>query len=140
MSEFDVEGLQRALQHFADASDWEQFHTPKNLASALSVEAAELLKIYQWLDEAQSRAVGPGHPLHKRVAAEMADAQIYFRRLADNVSVDLDDAFGTRSRATRRSTHRRRPKAAKGGTIGCSGSTKQATKFVPQSVLVRTGP
>ena len=92
MSELDVEALQRALQRFADARDWEQFHAPKNLACALSVEAAELLEIFQWLDEAQSRAVRPGHPLHERVAEEIADVQIYLLRLADKVGVDLDAA------------------------------------------------
>ena len=90
MSELDVEGLQFALQRFADARDWEQFHAPKNLAAALAVEAAELLEIFQWLDEAQSRAVEPGHPLHERVAEEIADVQIYLLRLADKVGVDLD--------------------------------------------------
>ena len=92
MSEMDVEGLQRALQRFADARDWEQFHAPKNLAAALAVEAAELLEIFQWLDEAQSRAIRPGHPRHERVAEEIADVQIYLLRLADKVGVDLDAA------------------------------------------------
>ena len=92
MSKLDVEGLQRALQRFADARDWEQFHAPKNLAAALLVEAAELLEIFQWLDEVQSRAVGPGHPLHERVAEEIADVQIYLLRLADKAGVDLDAA------------------------------------------------
>ena len=92
MSTLDVAGLQRALRRFADARDWEQFHAPKNLAAALSVEAAELLEIFQWLDEAQSRAIGPGHALHGRVAEEIADVQIYLLRLADKVGVDLDTA------------------------------------------------
>ena len=56
------------------------------------MEAAELLEIFQWLDEAQSRAVRPGHPLHERVAEEIADVQIYLLRLADKVGVDLDAA------------------------------------------------
>ena len=88
----DVDALQRALRHFAEARDWDRFHAPKNLAAALSVEAAELLEIFQWLDEAQSRAVGPGHPLHGRVEEEVADVQIYLLRLADKVEVDLDAA------------------------------------------------
>ena len=92
MSKLDVDALQAALQRFADARDWEQFHAPKNLACALSVEAAELLEIFQWLDETQSRAIRPGHPLHERVAEEIADVQIYLLRLADQVGIDLNAA------------------------------------------------
>ena len=92
MDKLDVDALQRTLRRFADARDWEQFHAPKNLAAALSVEAAELLEIFQWLDEAQSRAIEPGHELHDRVAEEIADVQIYLLRLADKVGVDLDVA------------------------------------------------
>ena len=89
MNELDVDALQRTLRRFADTRDWEQFHAPNNLAAALSVEAAELLEIFQWLDEAQSRAIGPGHPLHDHVAEEIADVQIYLLQLADKVGVDL---------------------------------------------------
>ena len=92
MSRLDIEALQRMLQRFADERDWEQFHAPKNLASALAVEAAELLEIFQWLNETQSREIAPGHPLHERVAEEIADVQIYLLRLADKVGVDLDAA------------------------------------------------
>jgi len=92
VSKLDIDALQAALRRFADARDWEQFHAPKNLACALSVEAAELLELFQWLDEARSRAIRPGHPLHERVAEEIADVQIYLLRLADQVGVDLDAA------------------------------------------------
>ena len=87
MSELNVEGLQRKLRRFADARDWVQFHAPKNLASALSVEEAELLEIFQWLDAAQSRTVRPGHLLHQRIIEEIADVQIYLPRFADKAGV-----------------------------------------------------
>ena len=111
MSDLDVDALQRALQRFADARDWEQFHAPKNLAAALAVEAAELLEIFQWLDEAQSRAVRPGHALHERVAEEIADVQIYLLRLADKVGVDLDAAV---RRKIARNEERYPPEKARG--------------------------
>jgi NTP pyrophosphatase (non-canonical NTP hydrolase) len=54
----DLRKLQDRLQAFADARNWNPFHSPKNLAMALSVEAAELIEIFQWLTEAQSGSVG----------------------------------------------------------------------------------
>ena len=57
--ESDLQSLIQALRDFAQARDWEQFHSPKNLACALSVEAAELLEHFQWLTEAQSRDLPP---------------------------------------------------------------------------------
>jgi len=53
MSELDR--LRDALRAFAAARDWQAFHSPKNLATALSVEAAELLEVFQWMNEADSR-------------------------------------------------------------------------------------
>lgn len=79
--------LRDDLRDFAAARDWDQFHSPKNLASALAVEAAELLEPFQWLTEDQSRNLD-----EKRRAAvvdELADVQIYLIRLADKLDVDL---------------------------------------------------
>jgi NTP pyrophosphatase (non-canonical NTP hydrolase) len=75
------------LRAFAAERDWDQFHSPKNLASALAVEAAELLEPFQWLTEEQSR-----HLNDQQLAAvrdELADVQIYLIRLADQLEVDL---------------------------------------------------
>lgn len=79
--------LAQELQRFADARDWGQFHSPKNLASALIVEAGELLEHFQWLTEAQSRAL----PADKKqaVAHEMADVLLYLVQLSSAVGVDL---------------------------------------------------
>jgi NTP pyrophosphatase (non-canonical NTP hydrolase) len=79
--------LQRRQRQFAKARDWEQFHSPKNLAAALIVEAAELLEHFQWLTEDDSRKL----PLRKRrvVAEEMADVLLYLVRLADQLGIDL---------------------------------------------------
>ncbi len=79
--------LALALRRFADERDWDQFHAPKNLATALSVEAAELLEHFQWLGEAESRALPPA--TLAKVGDEMADVLLYLVRLADKLDVDL---------------------------------------------------
>lgn len=82
--------LRDALREFAAERDWDQFHSPKNLASALSVEASELLEIFQWLTEEQSRNLTPEQLAHAR--EELADVLNYLVRLADKLDVNLMDA------------------------------------------------
>jgi dCTP diphosphatase len=83
----DIESLQTALREFAAERDWDQFHSPKNLASALAVEAAEILEHFQWLTEEQSRSL----PEAKRdeAAEELADVLLYLVRLSDKLGIDL---------------------------------------------------
>jgi NTP pyrophosphatase (non-canonical NTP hydrolase) len=82
-----ISGLREALRQFASERDWDQFHTPKNLAMALSVEAAELLEHFQWLDsEASSRL---SDSVRKEVRLELADVLLYLIRLADKLDIDL---------------------------------------------------
>lgn len=78
--------LARQLQQFAQERDWQQFHSPKNLASALTVEAGELLEHFQWLTEEQSRALSPDK--RDAVAAEIADVLLYLIQLAGALGVD----------------------------------------------------
>ncbi len=82
-----LQPLVDSLRAFAHARDWEQFHTPKNLASALSVEAAELLEHFQWLTEAQSQTLAPDKK--DQVAAEAADVFLYLLQLCDKLGIDL---------------------------------------------------
>jgi len=82
-----LRALQQRLAAFAAARDWEQFHSPKNLAMALSVEAAELVEEFQWLTEEQSRALDAER--RERVRLELADVFIYLLRIADKLGVDL---------------------------------------------------
>ena len=82
--------LRDALRQFAAERDWDQFHSPKNLAAALAVEAAELLERFQWLTEDQSRALPP--PELEKVRQEMADVLLYLVRIADKLDVNLLDA------------------------------------------------
>ena len=82
--------LRDALRKFADERDWDQYHSPKNLASALAVEAAELLERFQWLTEDQSRNLPPEEL--QKVREEMADVLNYLVRLADKLDVNLLEA------------------------------------------------
>jgi len=82
--------LRDALREFAAERDWDKFHSPKNLASALSVEAAELLERFQWLTEDESRNLPPAELA--RVRDEMADVLNYLVRLADKLDVNLLEA------------------------------------------------
>ena len=82
-----LRALQQRLAAFAAERDWEQFHSPKNLAMALSVEASELVEEFQWLTEEQSQALDTER--RERVRLELADVFIYLLRLADRLDVDL---------------------------------------------------
>ena len=86
----DLENLRDQLRRFAAERDWDQFHSPKNLASALVVEAAELLERFQWLTEEQSRALSADDK--QKVTEEIADVFVYLIRLADKLDVDLFEA------------------------------------------------
>ena len=79
--------LRDRLRTFAAERDWDQFHSPKNLATALSVEAAELLEHFQWLSDEESKGLPPAKI--NEVRDEMADVLIYLVRLADKLDVDL---------------------------------------------------
>src|SRR5690606_14680053 len=83
----DLAAFRDALRRFAAERDWDQFHSPKNLASALVVEARELLERFQWLTEEQSRALSAEEK--KKVADEIADVFVYLIRLADKLDVDM---------------------------------------------------
>ncbi|MFN3416404.1 MAG: nucleotide pyrophosphohydrolase [Caldimonas sp.] len=82
--------LAQRLQQFAQARDWQRFHSPKNLASALAVEAGELLEHFQWLTEEQSRQLEAERKAE--VAEEMADVLLYLVQLATVMEVDLLEA------------------------------------------------
>ena len=86
-----IKNIQKQLSDFADERDWNQFHNPKNLAMALSVESSELVEIFQWLTPEQAEAImDSGESEH--VKEEIADIMIYLIRLADKLDVDLESA------------------------------------------------
>jgi NTP pyrophosphatase (non-canonical NTP hydrolase) len=88
----DVGGLQDAIARFARERDWEPFHSPKNLAMALTGEVGELVELFQWLSEDASRAVARDPATARRVRDEIADVLVYLVRLAAVLEVDLDEA------------------------------------------------
>jgi NTP pyrophosphatase (non-canonical NTP hydrolase) len=88
----DIQSVQEKLRHFAQERDWEQFHSPKNLAAALAVEAAELLEPFQWMKEEESRRLADQPADYARVVEEVADVMIYLLRLSDQLGIDLEQA------------------------------------------------
>lgn len=86
------DALRAEIREFAQAREWEQFHTPKNLSMAMIVEAAELVEHFQWLTPEQSEALDAG--TRREVAEEIGDVLIYLTRLADVLGIDpLQAAF-----------------------------------------------
>ncbi|RDH86155.1 MAG: nucleotide pyrophosphohydrolase [endosymbiont of Galathealinum brachiosum] len=87
MSSSNINDLKLRLREFAQARDWDQFHSPKNLTMALSAEVAEITEHFQWLTEEQSQNL-PKENLAE-VETELADTLIYLIRLADKLDIDL---------------------------------------------------
>lgn len=81
-----LQHLSQQQREFAKERDWEQFHSPKNLASALIVEAGELLEHFQWMTEAQSRALSPEKL--DAVSSEIADVLLYLVQLSSVLGID----------------------------------------------------
>ena len=83
----NISDVAAALRTFAAERDWDAFHTPKNLAAAMAVEAGEVLEHFQWLTDEQSRSLDAGKK--EEVAMELADVFLYLVRLSDRLGVDL---------------------------------------------------
>jgi dCTP diphosphatase len=96
----NVTDIAKRLADFARDRDWEQFHSPKNIATALSVEASELLEIFQWLTEDQSKE--PSREAMEKVKEEVADVQLYLIRLCDLLQIDLAAAVDAKLAANAR--------------------------------------
>ena len=89
MNEF--EGLTDEIRKFAQARNWEQFHTSKNLAMAIAGEAGELSAEFQWLTSDQSERTSLSPERLKLIGLEIADVQIYLLRLADVLAIDIPE-------------------------------------------------
>ena len=86
----DLEALRDRLRQFAFERDWDQFHSPKNLAMALSVEAGELVELFQWLSQEQSADLSDAD--RTSVKEEVGDILIYLVRICDKLDIDLEKA------------------------------------------------
>ena len=95
-----LQDLSRRLEQFAAERDWGRFHSPKNLASALIVEAAELLEHFQWKTEAESRELSSEQ--REAVAAEMADVFLYLLHLGKQLGIDLAEAANAKMQVNER--------------------------------------
>jgi dCTP diphosphatase len=85
-----MENLRNAIQRFVSERDWEQFHSPKNLAMALSVEVSEIVEHFQWLTQEQSRNIPPEKLAE--VAQEIGDVMIYLVELSVQLGIDPIEA------------------------------------------------
>jgi len=85
----NIAELQSRLRAFAAERQWEPYQTPKNLAMAMVVEAAELVEIFQWLTPEQSQAIAQDPAMHQHLGEEIADVLLYLLQIADHSGVDL---------------------------------------------------
>jgi NTP pyrophosphatase (non-canonical NTP hydrolase) len=93
----DLTQLAAYLREFSAEREWEQFHTPKNLAMALSGEVGELVEVFQWLTPEESASLDEA--ARKHTSDELADVTIYLVRLADVLGIDLGDAVRNKMQA-----------------------------------------
>jgi NTP pyrophosphatase (non-canonical NTP hydrolase) len=88
----NIEDLQKRLRQFAIERDWQPYQTPKNLAMAMVVEAAELVEIFQWLTPEQSQQIQADPAKHQHLGEEIADVMLYLLQIADHSGVDITAA------------------------------------------------
>jgi NTP pyrophosphatase (non-canonical NTP hydrolase) len=89
----DIQNLQQRLRAFAAERAWQPYQTPKNLAMAMVVEAAELVEIFQWLTPEESHAIAQDPAKHQHLGEEIADVMLYLLQIADQTGVDVADAL-----------------------------------------------
>lgn len=88
----DQPSLTELLDRFNGPRGWSQYHSPKNLAMALSAEAGELLAEFRWLTEQESYAASEDSSLRARVSSEIADVSIFLLLICDQLKIDITDA------------------------------------------------
>jgi NTP pyrophosphatase (non-canonical NTP hydrolase) len=87
----NYEKIKKEIKEFVDERDWEQFHTPKNLSMALSVEASELLEIFQWQKAEEYKSANDEQK--EMIRDEIADIFYYIVRISDKLDIDIEDAL-----------------------------------------------
>jgi dCTP diphosphatase len=96
-----VKGLKDIVEKFVHERKWEPYHSPKNLAASISIEAAELLEIFQWedLDTGDTKV---NKRLMSDIKDEAADIMIYLLSLANSLQFDLSDAVAKKMESNRK--------------------------------------
>lgn len=89
----EIDKLKRVLADFASLRDWEKYHSPKNLSMAISVEAGELLEIFQWMSERESFASKNIPDIKEKISHELADIILYAVRISDLLSINLSESL-----------------------------------------------
>lgn len=92
----DISALEVELQKFADDRDWQKYHSPKNLAMALTGEVGELVELFQWVTEGDSKNVAKNPMTATAVREELADVFLYLVRLSSILGVDMNEAISNK--------------------------------------------
>ena len=92
-SKLTINDLKKIVESFVDERDWKQFHNPKNLAMALSVETSELMELFQWLDLEQAKEVMKSGEVREDALDEIADIFIYLLAFCNTNKIDISDAL-----------------------------------------------
>jgi len=98
MNPIDLPKISNQISSFSEERDWDQFHSVKNLTMALSVEVAELVEIFQWLNENQSNQAVTDENKRQRIEDELADISIYLIRLFQKTGIDMEQAIVSKLR------------------------------------------
>ena len=115
----DLKKIKAEIDQFSMDRDWDQFHSVKNLAMALSVESSELLEIFQWLSEAESNDVKYVPLKKEKVSEEVADIIVYLLRIAGKLGIDLESAVISKMKKN----------AEKYPVESCRGNSKKYNEF-----------
>src|SRR5690606_19388722 len=92
MKNINLQELYHEIENFSSERDWDQFHSVKNLSMALSIEASELMEIFQWMSEESSNEVKNESSIRERLDDEIADVFIYLLRIVAKTNTDLEQA------------------------------------------------
>ncbi len=93
MKNVDMPRIHQEIEHFIKERDWDQFHSVKNLAMALSVETSELVEIFQWMNEEKSNQVKNDPAIKAKLQDEVADILFYLLRISEKAEIDLESAI-----------------------------------------------